>query len=140
MRMARPRPATIVGCLVIALLTWWAFFTDSASQSAAPGVRVSPEGVNNPVTAGEPLPDGFRQLLPRDAITPIYDPQFLAASDIGWSGNAQVIGVALGDEAKAYPVSFPKWAGDGDRRNRRHPHTRHVVTALRHGDGSSPTG
>jgi hypothetical protein len=62
--------------------------------------------VYNPVTAGERLPDTFRQLLPRDAIRPVYDPTFVAAADAGWSGDTDVIGVADGDEAKAYPVRF----------------------------------
>ena len=58
----------------------------------------------NPVLAGERLPDGFRQLLPRDAIRPIYDPRFAPASDIGWRPGTHVIGVSLDGEAKAYPV------------------------------------
>ncbi len=51
-------------------------------------------------------PDGFRQLLPRDAILPVYDPEFTSASLISWPGGTQVIGISSGDEAKAYPVSF----------------------------------
>ena len=70
------------------------------------GVRVDPSGVYDPVLAGEPLPDGFRQVLPRDAIAPVYEPSFVPAAEIGWPDDAQVIGVALDGEAKAYPVSF----------------------------------
>lgn len=57
------------------------------------------------MTAGEPLPDGFRQLLPRDAIRPIYVPQFTTANGVDWPDDTQVVGVADGREAKAYPVS-----------------------------------
>ena len=57
------------------------------------------------MTAGEPLPDGFRQLLPRDGIRPIYEPEFTSASGVDWAAATQVIGVAAGGEAKAYPVS-----------------------------------
>lgn len=60
----------------------------------------------DPVAAGEELPDGFRQLLPRDAILPVYQPEFTAAGSAGWPEDAQVIGVASEGEAKAYPVSF----------------------------------
>ena len=69
-------------------------------------MRVGPTQAYNPVTAGERLPDGFRQLLPRDAIAPIYDPQFVDSSAVRWPASTQVIGVSADDEAKAYPVSF----------------------------------
>ena len=91
---------------LLALVTVWAFAEDPAVQNAAPGVRVDPRSAYNPVTAGEPLPDGFRQLLPRDAIQPVYDPQFVDAPDAGWAPDTDVIGVTIGDESKAYPVSF----------------------------------
>ncbi len=96
--------ATLTGLL--ALVTVWAFTEDTSVQDAAPGVRVDSQSAYNPVTAGEPLPDGFRQLLPRDAIRPVYDPQFVDATAAGWSTGTEVIGVTIGDEAKAYPVSF----------------------------------
>jgi len=50
------------------------------------------------------LPEGFRQLLDRDAIFPIYDPVFVTATESDWPDNALVVGVALNGEAKAYPV------------------------------------
>jgi hypothetical protein len=91
---------------LLLLVTWWAFGPTSRSEPAEAGVRAGPRDVYNPVTAGESLPDGFRQLLPRDGIQPIYDPEFTSASGVDWPGDTQVIGVAAGDEAKAYPVSF----------------------------------
>ncbi len=78
----------------------------SAELSAPAGQRVDPSGVYNPVLAGESLPDGFRQVLPRDAITPVYDPQFVTPNLIDWEPGTQVIGVEIDGEAKAYPVSF----------------------------------
>lgn len=105
----RPGPnfVGIAAGLVLLGLTIWAFTGPTASQNATEaGVRVDPAGVYNPVLAGEPLPDGFRQLLPRDAIMPIYDPTFLPARQVTWPAETDVIGVRLGDEAKAYPVSF----------------------------------
>ena len=94
----------MLGALVAA--TVWAFGEDTSPRSTAAGVRVDPGSAYNPVTAGEPLPDGFRQLLPRDAIRPIYDPQFVRAAEAGWAASTDVIGVEIGGEAKAYPVSF----------------------------------
>lgn len=87
-------------------VTWWAFAPPTAGGAALPGARVAPDDVYNPVTAGERLPDGFRQLLPRDGIPPIYDPVFTSASGVDWPDGTQVIGVATGSAAKAYPVSY----------------------------------
>jgi len=99
-------PWVIAGVVLVVLSVW--AFTGPTSESGrtAAGVRVDPSQAYNPVLAGETLPDGFRQLLPRDAIKPIYDPQFVTASQVTWLGATDVIGVRLGDEAKAYPVSF----------------------------------
>ena len=96
----------MVGAVVVLALTAWAYPDWSAESGADARVRVGPTDAYNPVTAGEPLPEGFRQLLPRDAIDPIYDPVFVSAGDAPWPPEAQVIGVSVGDEAKAYPVSF----------------------------------
>lgn len=63
-------------------------------------------GPYDPVVAGEELPDGYRQVLPRDAIRPVYDPVFVQPGSAGWDDSIEVIGVFFGDEAKAYPVSF----------------------------------
>lgn len=96
-----------VAALALAGATVWSV-TGPAQQLAVgpPNVRVDPSGVYNPVLAGEDLPEGFRQILPRDAIAPVYDPQFIEGQTIAWPDGAQVIGVSSGDEAKAYPVSF----------------------------------
>ena len=91
---------------VLVVVSFWAFTENTSRPRAQQGTRVDPSGVYNPVTAGERLPDTFRQLLPRDAILPVYDPTFVAASQAGWSGDTDVIGVADGGEAKAYPVRF----------------------------------
>ena len=92
---------------VLAAVTVWAYAGDpNAQEVAEPGVRVAPSAAYNPVTAGEPLPDGFRQLLPRDVINPVYEPEFVEPELAGWADEIEVIGVFFGDEAKAYPVSF----------------------------------
>lgn len=91
---------------VLALVSLWAFSGDTSGATSQPGIRANPDDVYNPVASGEALPDGFRQLLPRDAIRPIYDPQFVPGSLSAWPASTDVIGVAIGDESKAYPVSF----------------------------------
>jgi hypothetical protein len=94
-----------LGALALVVVTGWAFWP-SSSDPGEPGIRVAAGDAYNPVTAGESLPEGFRQLLPRDAIAPVYDPEFVAAGRAGWPATAQVIGIASGDTAKAYPISF----------------------------------
>ncbi len=93
------RTIWIVGGVVLLIVSVWAFGGGRQSAEVAGGEY-------NPVLAGERLPDGFRQLLPRDAITPVYEPTFIAGVDIGWPTEAEVIGVTIGGESKAYPVSF----------------------------------
>lgn len=65
-----------------------------------------PASIYDPVAAGETLPDGFRQVLARDAIAPVYDPVFTLADQVDWPQDSLVIGVDLNDEARAYPVGF----------------------------------
>lgn len=45
------------------------------------------------------------QLISRDAIRPIYDPEFVPADEAGYAEDELVMGVAINGEAKAYPVS-----------------------------------
>lgn len=97
--------AVLFGALVI--LTGWAFTTGDVSDLSSPaGVRANPSEVYDPVAAGEPLPEGFRQLLPRDGIAPIYDPTFVPSNESPWVAGTEVIGVTINGESKAYPVSF----------------------------------
>jgi hypothetical protein len=46
----------------------------------------------------------WSQLLSRDAIRPIYDPEFVPADQAGYADDELVMGVAIDGEAKAYPV------------------------------------
>jgi len=72
-----------------------------------PAIEVKvPSGLYNPVSAGEELPTGFRQLLARDAIRPIYDPTFRSADETSWPDNTLVVGLEINGDARAYPVSF----------------------------------
>ena len=68
-------------------------------------VRSHPGDVYDPVKAGEPTPPGYRQLLDRDQILPVYDPVFTSASLVDWPAGMLVIGIAGEETAKAYPVT-----------------------------------
>lgn len=85
---------------------WLAVVPRGPSSVQVGETVIDPRAVYDPVRAGEELPAGFRQLLGRDAIHPVYMPTFVAAEEAGWDDETLVIGVARGTEAKAYPVSF----------------------------------
>lgn len=90
--------------IVLLVLSTWAFWPTGAPRATAAGVRVGSQSAYNPVLAGEELPTDFRQILPRDAIRPVYDPTFAPADEVDWPDATDVIGVEIGGEAKAYPV------------------------------------
>ena len=86
--------------------------------SASTGQK--PKSLDQPTTAGssiqtfDPLPQSshpvaanfkeYRQLLPQDAIRPIYEPKFVPGqgADLAW--EELVIGVEINGESRAYPV------------------------------------
>lgn len=57
---------------------------------------------NRMADAGE---NGFPGVIPFDGILPIYEPMFVAANEAMFQDDELVMGVAIGDEAKAYPVT-----------------------------------
>lgn len=46
----------------------------------------------------------YNQLLDRDAIRPVYNPQFIPAVEAELDDEQLVLGVAIEGEAKAYPI------------------------------------
>jgi hypothetical protein len=103
MRLTRFTALLLVG-LGFAVFVFAPLF-DQPRVAEPPGVETpSPEGVYDPVAAGEPTPSGFRQLLARDRIAPIYHPVHIAADEVDWDDDTLVIGIAIDDEAIAYPV------------------------------------
>ena len=76
-----------------------------ALVESEPPPPVDIAAVYDPFTAGDPLPDGFRQLLDRDQIEPVYDPQFTTADQVDWPPGMLVLGVEGTDTAKAYPIT-----------------------------------
>ena len=98
--------ALAIGALLLVWVIGGLRKPDRPEAVAGLGVLASPSATYDPVRAGEQTPPGFRQLLPRDAIVPVYDPAFVTAAASPWSDNTLVIGVEIDGEAKAYPVSY----------------------------------
>ena len=100
--------AVLVTALTVVLLRRPPQADDPVAQPAAPDttvVRNDPTEVYDPVRAGEPTPPGYRQLLDRDQILPVYDPVFTSANLVDWPAGMLVIGIAGEETAKAYPVT-----------------------------------
>ena len=96
----------LIGLAMFVLVAFWLVGSPAGKFQVDTGPVEVPEGVYDPVAAGEPVPNDFRQLLPRDVILPIYNPTFRTAPETEWRDDVLVIGVELDGEAKAYPVSF----------------------------------
>lgn len=115
----------ILGFVIVAALALFLFFrtggvepvargnspttseaTDPSSTDAPNTTTTNPVSRYDPVAAGEVLPEGYRELLPRDAIRPVYRPSFVDAAEVAWNAEALIIGIALDGEARAYPVSY----------------------------------
>jgi hypothetical protein len=73
--------------------------TEQAPEEQAPAAEPSPPATEVPAYA-------WNQLLSRDSIRPIYDPEFVPANEAGYNDDELVMGVALDGEAKAYPISL----------------------------------
>ncbi len=79
---------------------------DTSPPPRAPTVPVvSPSPVPTNVRVHDPNEYQFPRLLPFDGIPPVYDPEFARAPDAPLLDDELVIGIALGGEAKAYPIT-----------------------------------
>lgn len=54
----------------------------------------------------EATPPGVEQLLPRGAIPAVFEPVFVAASEADLPDDAWILGVSIGDEARAYSLNL----------------------------------
>ena len=73
------------------------------AATAPPGSGLGPE-TGQPLPVEDPLYE-WNQLLSRDSIRPIYDPEFVSADEANYSDDELVMGVEIDGQAKAYPVS-----------------------------------
>jgi hypothetical protein len=72
-------------------------------QEKPTGLNVPPSQINKRID--DPNEYNFPQLLPWDGILPVYDPTFVRADDAPLDDDELIIGIALGEEAKAYPIT-----------------------------------
>ncbi len=75
----------------------------AVSETAVPVPTVPPAETNNRIE--DHIEHNFRQWARFDAIPPVYEPEFVGANDVSIEDNELVMGVTLGGEAKAYPVT-----------------------------------
>jgi hypothetical protein len=76
---------------------------------AAAGLAGSACAQGRPEELPEPHPDlppEFEQLLPRGSIASVDAPRFVAAAEADLPGDAWVLGVVLGGEARAYSLNL----------------------------------
>ena len=59
-----------------------------------------------PPTATQSPEYRWDQLLGRDDIKPIYEPEFVSAAEAAYADGELVMGVAIDSRAKAYPVGL----------------------------------
>lgn len=110
----KTQPIVAVETTVIPTIT-------ASAQNSAPTIASTSPAETTPVTAvGRPptpnleLPQPFNQLderaydwnqvLGRDAILPIYEPEFVSAQNAPYADDELVIGVELNGEARAYAI------------------------------------
>lgn len=63
-------------------------------------------GTANAVVAGEDLPAGYQQILPRGRIPSIDAPRFVPARQARIPGGAGVLGVVVEGQARAYSLNL----------------------------------
>ncbi len=101
---------TIIGLVVVAgavgAVRLFGGDEPAADQPLLEAVEGDPAVTYDPVGAGESVPEGFRQVLRRDDIDPVYDPVFVSASEVDWPSDTLIVGVALDGEAHAFPINF----------------------------------
>lgn len=71
--------------------------------SVAPGPP--PPGSTSPSADQGDLASRVVTVLPKDAIPAIFEPRFEPAADAKLRDNETVLGLELGDEARAYPIA-----------------------------------
>jgi hypothetical protein len=104
--------AIVLG-VVVGLGVAGTFLTRAADPEPAVTVAARPEvqrtidiaAVYNPVKEGDTLPEGFRQLLERDQIEPVYDPQYTSSDQVDWPDGMLILGVEGTQTQKAYPIT-----------------------------------
>ena len=77
---------------------------DDAIVTLTPDVELE-GGIQINKRIDDPNTYSFAQLLPFDGIRPVYDPQFVTASESPLHEDELILGIALEGESKAYPIT-----------------------------------
>jgi hypothetical protein len=92
-------------------LGFWALVVLALALVSCGPAITSPPPVTEETEPATPEPTEMaeyklNQLLMRDGIAPIYEPEFVPAGESGYRDDELVMGVAIDGEAKAYPVGL----------------------------------
>ena len=109
--------ATGLAAAVVFSTVWLAWTWQRNTELSESSTAFHPDGwdgaspdfdfdLYDPVREGETLPDGYRPVISRDGIRPVYRPTFVRADDSVWPDDELVIGVEIDGDARAYPVGF----------------------------------
>ena len=82
------------------------FLVETTVGSVKPAEVVDPDSVPDPYALGETPPPGYRQLLERDGILPVYRPVFVTAGETEWPDDSYVLGLEIDGDARAYPIGY----------------------------------
>ncbi len=93
-----PRTQLLIAALVAASVGGVALYVTRPPVS---GPALAPSQSPDPLASSE-----IQTILPVDAIRAVDHPQFVAADKAGMRENLNVIGVALGGEAHAFPIAI----------------------------------
>jgi len=106
-----------LGVAVVASTIWMASTSQRGTELSDSSTAFHPDDwdgaspdfdrdLYNPVWEGEQLPAGYRPVIARDGIRPVYRPLFVRAEDSAWPDDELIIGVEIDGDARAYPVGF----------------------------------
>jgi uncharacterized protein DUF3179 len=93
-----PRSQLVIAALVAATVGGVALYV---SRPSAAGPALGPSQSPDPLATSE-----IQTILQVDAIRAVDHPTFVAADKAGLRDNVNVIGVALGGEAHAFPIAI----------------------------------
>jgi len=82
------------------------FLVETTVGSVELPQQVDPDSVPDPFREGELPPPGYRQLLTRDGIPPVYEPAFVTAERIDWREDDLVLGVEIDGDGRAYSIGY----------------------------------
>jgi hypothetical protein len=96
--------------LVIALIAMVGLLLGCASAGDVGQPTTSPAGADDMTPTARPTPTPepdyrYNQLLGRDSIRPVYEPEFVPADQVQLADDELVLGIEIDGEAKAYPIS-----------------------------------